>query len=380
MTKKQSKGKDFVTLRHRERSNGRKALYLDICRDGIRKAEYLKLYLVPEQTRADKAANKETLRQAETIRAQRVIEMRSRQLGIEYFDSSKVLFYDFMDSLIEHRKGTTKKGWRNCKARLLQYDPNLSLTFRDITPQWVQGFYDYLDTKARQWEIDPKRGNTAPNPISAGTKAVTFQRFCCVLNEAVRRGIINRKPHANIKRFREPEANREFLTIDELRTLSQFPHPTERMGRAFFFSCLTGLRWSDIIKLSWDNVQQIGNTVRIVFTQQKTGGIEYLDINPQAAELMGERKAGQLVFPDLLLQARTNITKWVKSAGINKHITFHCARHTFAVMMLDLGVDLYTVSKLLGHKNIKTTQIYAKILDKTKQEAVNRIPDIFGKR
>lgn len=67
----------------------------------------------------------------------------------------------------------------------------------------------------------------------------------------------------------------------------------------------------------------------------------------------------------------------MKAAGIDKHITFHCGRHTFAVMMLDLGVDLYTVSKLLGHKSIETTQVYAKILDKNKQSAVDRIPD-FG--
>ena len=72
------------------------------------------------------------------------------------------------------------------------------------------------------------------------------------------------------------------------------------------------------------------------------------------------------------------IQKWVYKAGINKKITFHCGRHTFAVMMLDLGADLYTVSKLLGHKLIGTTQIYAKVLDKNKQAAVSRIPSILG--
>lgn len=64
-------------------------------------------------------------------------------------------------------------------------------------------------------------------------------------------------------------------------------------------------------------------------------------------------------------------------AGIHKDITFHCGRHTFAVMMLDLGTDIYTVSKLLGHRELSTTQIYAKVLDKNKQAAVAKIPDIF---
>lgn len=87
----------------------------------------------------------------------------------------------------------------------------------------------------------------------------------------------------------------------------------------------------------------------------------------------------ELVFPALgpIQAARISIAAWVKSAGINKHITFHCARHTFAVMMLDVGVDLYTVSKLLGHKSIESTQVYAKILDKNKKAAVDKIPQIF---
>ena len=118
-----------------------------------------------------------------------------------------------------------------------------------------------------------------------------------------------------------------------------------------------------------------------MFTQKKTGGLEYLDLNTQAASMLGERgNQDDYVFPKLgtIQYARVSIAAWVRSAGINKHITFHCARHTFAVMMLDLGVDLYTVSKLLGHRSIETTQIYAKILDKNKKEAVERIPNIFN--
>lgn len=104
-------------------------------------------------------------------------------------------------------------------------------------------------------------------------------------------------------------------------------------------------------------------------------------MNGQAAKLLGERGRGNdLVFPKLgpIQAARIGIAAWVRGAGIDKHITFHCARHTFAVMMLDLGVDLYTVSKLLGHRNIETTQVYAKILDKNKQAAVERIPNLLG--
>lgn len=374
--------KDFVNLRQRKRPNGRIALYLDICKDGKRSYEYLKLYLVPEKTRVDKAANKETMRLAEAIKAQRVVEMQSRQFGVEYSDSSKVLFYDFIESLIDRKEGTTKTSWQNCMAHILRYEPNRAISFKDITPKWVQGFRDYLDTQAKQWDIDSRKREVEPKPISEGTKALMFQKLCSALNIAVKQGIINRNPSLNVERFKEPESEREFLTIDELRKLTQTPAPDKKVGRAFLFSCLTGLRWSDIVKLTWGDVQKMGENTRIVFKQQKTGGLEYLDLNPQAVELLGRRGNDRdLIFPGLMAiqQARINVTAWVRSAGINKHITFHCARHTFAVIMLDLGVDLYTVSKLLGHKSIETTQIYAKILDKNKQAAVNRIPDIFGK-
>lgn len=379
---KSSNLKDFVTLRQRKRANGRIALFLDICNNGKRNFEYLKLYLIPEHTRADKAANKETIRQAEALRAQRVVEMRSRQFGVEYTDSSKILFYDFVESLINRKEGTTRTSWQNCMAHLLRYEPDRAISFKDITPKWVQGFRDYLDTQAMQWDIDSRKRNVESKPISEGTKALMFQKLCSALNIAVKQGIINRNPSLNVERFKEPESEREFLTIDELRKLTQTPAPDEKVGRAFLFSCLTGLRWSDIVKLAWGDVQKVGECTRIVFTQQKTGGLEYLDLNPQAVKLLGEPgKNKDLIFPNLMAaqQARINVTAWVRSAGIDKHITFHCGRHTFAVMMLDLGVDLYTVSKLLGHKSIETTQIYAKILDKNKQAAVNRIPDIFGK-
>ena len=171
-----------------------------------------------------------------------------------------------------------------------------------------------------------------------------------------------------------------YLTIDEVKKLAETECDYPKIKNAFLFSCLTGLRRSDIIKLTWGEVYQQGEYTRIIFKQKKTGGQEYLDISEQAAALMGERKSPEVnVFPDVLSPSCTNhaLQVWVARAGINKDITFHCGRHTFATMMLDLGTDIYTTSKLLGHKNIGTTQIYAKVLDKNKQAAVARIPNIL---
>ena len=119
-----------------------------------------------------------------------------------------------------------------------------------------------------------------------------------------------------------------------------------------------------------------------MFRQKKTGGQEYLDITPQAADLIGERgnaKGDDKVFGNILNPSDTNdnLRIWALRAGVDKHISFHCGRHTFAVLMLTLGTDIYTVSKLLGHRELKTTQIYAKIVDEKKQEAVDNIPPIF---
>jgi integrase len=154
------------------------------------------------------------------------------------------------------------------------------------------------------------------------------------------------------------------------------------LARAFLFSCLTGLRKSDIEKMTWSEVRQQGEFTRIVFKQKKTGGQEYIDINPQAVEYMGERgEPDERVFKDFKYSAKTarHLQLWAEAAGVEKQITFHSGRHTFAVMMLDLGADIYTVSKLLGHKEIQTTQIYAKVMDKNKQKATMLIPQINQK-
>lgn len=378
--KMKKKTKELVYLRSRPRKDGTQALFLRATVNGVRKDEYLKLYLVPERTKADREMNRETLALAESIKAQRIVELQQMKFGIDTPVVKDILFYDYIQTIIDRKDGTTKTSWQNCRAHLLLYEPNLKLKIGDITPRWVQGFRDYLDEKAMQWAIDNRKRDVDPKPIAQGTKALMFQKLCTVFNLAVKEGVLARNPSLNVERFKESESDREFLSVEEMRHLATVPAPSEVLGRAFFFSCLTGLRWSDIEKLTWHEVQKVGDVTRIVFKQKKTRSQEYLDINDQAVSMMGDHGEDcAKVFPGLgaIQQARIGIAAWVKSAGINKHITFHCARHSFAIMMLDAGVDLYTLSKLMGHKSIESTQIYAKILDKHKQAAITRIPKIF---
>jgi integrase len=172
------------------------------------------------------------------------------------------------------------------------------------------------------------------------------------------------------------QTRREFLTVEELNTLAATPCEQDTMKRAALFSALTGLRHCDIQKMRWKEIQIDGDQARLNFTQQKTKGVEYMPISLQALELCGEpRKPEQLVFEDLPDPSWISrpLKKWLETAGITKKITFHCFRHTFATLQLTNSTDIYTVSKMLGHTNVKTTQIYAKVVDEKKEKAAHAI-------
>lgn len=376
--------KTSITLRQRTLPSGKVTLYLDIVSGGRRKSESLGLFLVPELSRLDRQKNKETLKLAEAVRAKRFVEAQSDSYGINLSNDGDVLFHDYFETVIAsmNQSGQCRKDWISCLKRVEAYDPNVkSLALSDITKDWVRGFRTYLERGARTRDVGKRQRKQSP-PLAVNSQAIYFKRLKACLNRAVKDGFLKVSPAVGIEGIKKEETTRMYLTTDEVRLLARTPCKSDGVKRAFLFSCLTGLRRSDIERLTWGEVKEQDGFTRIIFKQKKTGGMEYLDIAPQAAELMGETgSAGQLVFPEILTPPHTNriIADWVQIAGIEKKITFHCARHTFAVMMLDLGTDIYTVSKLLGHREIQTTQIYAKVLDKNKQAAVAKIPDILNK-
>lgn len=378
------KDRSSITLRQRTLPSGRTTLYLDIICNGRRKVESLKLFLIPETSRADKQKNKETLKLAEAIRAKRVVEVQNKEFGFKSDFAEDTNFYDYYVAITEKRLGTESRGnwgnWRSCLKHMEKYDPNIKKrTFADITQDWVQGFRDYLEKEACAWGCD-YRERIKDHPLSKNSKLSYFNKLRACLNQAMEERIIQTNPIVGVERFKEAEGTRMYLTIEEVKTLAQTECEYPNIKRAFLFSCLTGLRRSDVLRLKWGDIHKQDGYTRIIFTQKKTGGLEYLDISAQASELLGERgKPNENVFTDIHSPSCTNeaIKRWVLRAGINKEITFHVARHTFAVMMLDLGTDIYTVSKLLGHRELSTTQRYAKVLDKNKQKAVSKIPDIF---
>lgn len=379
-----AKSKEPIRLRQRKMPSGRTTLYLDIYLNGKRSYETLKLYLVPEETRKDKEKNKETMRMAEAIRAKRVVELQNGRWGFEDGFKLDTLFLDYYRGLTEERLGTESLGnwgnWYSCLKHLERYcKPNI--TFRDITPEWVMGFRKYLDKTARVRDKRKKTTTTEDlKPLSQNTKQSYFNKLRACLNQAFEDGIIPKNPMRGIEGFKDDEVERVYLTLDEVKAMAAADCKYPILRRAFLFSCLTGLRKSDIEKMRWSEVRSQNGGTRIVFKQKKTKGQEYLDISPEAVRFLGERGDPDAhVFPNFSYSSYylMELKRWAVRAGITKDITFHSGRHTFAVLMLDLGTDIYTVQKLLGHKEIHTTQIYAHILDKNKQEAVMKIPPIM---
>lgn len=375
--------KEPIRLRQRKMPTGNVSLYLDIYLNGRRTYEYLKMYLVPELTRADREKNRETLKLADAVRAKRVVELRNGQFGFQPTTSPSIRFFDYYRAMCEKRLGTESRGnwgnWYSCLHHLKKYEKRETITFADITPEWVQGFKDYLENEAVAWGHDFRK-RIKDKPLARNSKLSYFNKLRACLNQAIEEGVILTNPMRGIDGFKPEEGTRMYLTLDEVRKLAATECEYPQIKAAFLFSCLTGLRRSDVLRLTWGDVHKQGEFTRIIFRQKKTSGQEYLDISPQAAELMGERGLpDEHVFTDIHSPSCTNNTLklWVAKAGINKTITFHCGRHTFATLMLDIGTDIYTVSKLLGHRDLSTTQIYAKVMDKNKQAAVASIPTIL---
>jgi len=371
-----------IRLRKRLLKDGRQSLYLDLYHNGKREYEYLKLYLIPEKSRADKEKNKQTMKLAEAIRAKRIVDYQNGKFGFHQKEND-IRFFDYYKAMCEKRRGGPESrgnwgNWYSCLKHLEIYEKNQDITFADITSEWVHGFKNYLEINAKAWAPRYER-ELEYHKLSRNSKLSYFNKLRACIHQALADGVIEQNPLRGVENFKAEESKRMYLTIDEVKAITKAKCSSPGVKRAFLFSCLTGLRRSDIQKMTWGEVHQQGEFVRIIFKQKKTNGQEYIDITPQAAELMGERrKPTDKVFYDFLSASPTNhaIREWMLRAGITKEITFHCARHTFAVMMLDLGTDIYTVSKLLGHRELTTTQIYAKVLDKNKQAAVMNIPDI----
>lgn len=354
--------KEPIKLLFRERKN-RTAIFLNIYDRGLRKQEALNLYLYPETSRCIKEHNRQTLARAEAIRAQRLVDYHNRRYNLNEAAISSPYVVDYFRAVMarksEELTPKTLSVWDNVLQHLEPYAKGV--TMDRVDREWCRGFVDYL----------LKRG------MAVNTMHTYMAKFSAMFKQAVEDGVILRSPMQGVQLPKKTETHREALSLEELRRVAATPCKFVKVKRAFLFSCLTGLRMSDVQAIKWGDVREVGGFTRLVFKQQKTQKKEYLDLSPQAVQYMGARgKDNESIFPISKAQCSYGLARLIADAGITRKITFHSGRHTFAVLMLSLGTDIYTVQKLLGHKDISTTQIYAKMLDKQKQDAVLRIPKI----
>lgn len=373
-----------VTLRKKPISGKRHSLYLDFypavnnSEKGVKtRREFLGLYVF-DNTRnpLDKLHNTNTLNIAEQIRQKKESEFNKPEiyntLEQEQIKKNKKQDGDFIvyfKKLAEKKNLSNRFIWLGSCDFLKLYKGN-TLKFSDIDPELCDGFKEFLETT--------KSKKSDKMQLSENSIKTYYDKFRSALKQAYKDGYLSENIADKTNAVKQAETQRNYLTFEELNKLVKTPCRSSELKTQALFSALTGLRRSDIQKLIWGELQHVkGSGYFIRFMQKKTGGSETLPITEQAFNLLGERKQpADKVFT--LIQATNqrenrHLNKWILDAGISKKITFHCFRHTFATLQLSMGTDIYTVSKMLGHKDLNTTQIYAKIIDETKRTASNRI-------
>lgn len=215
--------------------------------------------------------------------------------------------------------------------------------------------------------------------LNPNTARAYFVKFNTVLNKAVKEGILLTNPCKQVSMIKPIGIKRDYLTIEEIQAFADIKlNGIWNIYRnAFLFSCFTGLRRLSVYNLKWSEIKD-GQIQR---RDEKTGDYEYFALSQTALELLKTDNnildlEGK-IFQGLSYRNMTPvIQKIAKRLNIDKDVSFHTGRRTYATLLQNRGVDLYTVSKLLGHADIKTTQIYAQVMNVTKQNAVNLLPEL----
>lgn len=362
-----------VTLRRKPIDKGtQQSLFLDIYppvpnpdTGKLQRKYYLLLYLFSKpRTTLERDQNNETLELARWIASKRQIDIQNMRYD---FLSQRMMKGNFVEFFVEQLKGRHDSNLLNWKSAI-EYFKSFAgekILFPQINETFCEEYADYLLSS-------PAVGRAKKN-IDINTAVSYYAKFKATLKEAFKKRYLPVDIGNIIDSITPKDTHREFLFQDEIQKLMDTPCTDPEVKRASLFSILTGLRYSDISTLDWTEIRGTSGNYSIHFSVDKTRSAEYLPISDQAYNLLGDVSSG-VVFKNLRYYKIPGILRaWLKDAGIDKAITFHCFRHTFATLQLSLGTDIVTVSKMLGHKDIKTTMIYVKIVDSLKRDAAMRI-------
>jgi integrase/recombinase XerD len=373
-----------VKLREKKLNDGEVSLYLDIYHYKKRWYEFLNIRINRKKSTHE---DSEKYKCALEIRAKREHELLISDHGLV---DKKQKHRDFIEFFEEHMSKRSRSTLRAAtKYQLKRFVNGKPLPIIAITPEWLKEFEQFI-----------------LKSVKINSALTYMQCINCALNELVRRKFISQNPWHEVpshERLRREETFRTAWTIEQLQLLANTPCDIDiQYKQAFMFSCFTGLRWSDVNGLQWSNIVKLKvpngeheeEHWHIYFSQQKTKNIEFLPLSDLAVEILKERqvqieddKSKIYVFPYMketnprryLVHSRVqyNLRKWAKAAGLDPtKMSFHTGRHSFATNMLESNVDIFTVCKLLGHRSVKTTQIYAQVRDRMKQSAVKSLPKI----
>ena len=372
---------------------GNRGLYLEYYEKGFRKRENLHLYLIPEDAPNAKGINKRTYLKAMAVRSDRILNPPEFGKKPEDGIDCTTTWLEWCDEYIRYSAGcgngeSAMQHKMTVRNRIKEYLDRIGRTnilLKDVTTEVIRGLYDYMRNDYRNpGQIKVREGRLSDYSLRHFGETVN-----ALFNKALREGRIGYNPLRGLntlERFHAPDKHREYLTPEELtRFLAAEPTTeTERQVQiAFGFSCMTGLRRGDIQRLRWGDIKPMGGGWAVSIVQHKTGSPVTVPLNELALSLLPPRPENEDENVFHLPGKSGKVTKYVRSirdkAGITgKELTYHCSRHTAATLAISAGAELYSVSKILGHRNLVSTQVYAKVnLDK-KIETVNLTKGVFG--
>lgn len=342
-----------------------------------RRKENLSLYLIDKpRTPAERQQNKETLELATKIRAEREQEFKESMLGYRLKKDRTVNFLDYFQAYID---SYTKKDLRMVQIALSRFKDFLKEQYpiyefiikpELITKDMIVQFVDYLQSRS----------------VGEGAKSI-YQRFKKVVRYAIDHDVMLKDPCKDVScKVDEQILRKDVLSLEEIQALINCHYENENpnVRRAFIFCLYSGLRFCDVKDLTYKNIDYSNKLLK--FEQTKTKGHSansgvIIPLNNGLLSIVGEPPANgnkdELIFnlPSYESCCKS-VKRWVKRAGIDKHISWHCARHSFAVNILNNGANIKTVASLLGHSGLKHTEKYTRAVDKLKEEAINSLPEI----
>lgn len=372
-----------VTLRTKKLSNGNESIFLDITDKGERRYEYLRLYLVPEVDATAKRLNANAMKKANEIRNKFILGQNKPKTKGKDSDSIAITLMEWYDEY-EHHMLNDRDSSVAVKDHLHLLRPILEGFLKEKRLKYIKlkafgrkevlGFINYM----KEWKAEKRE------KLSQGTMVTYQQRFIALFNAAIEEGLIDRNPFNLIddkERIQKYIANKEALTMDEVEKFANvIPGKEEdaEVQRAFLFGCLTGLRLSDIRDLKWTDIKGLDDHTAIIKQQVKTGIIVNVPICETAKLYMPEKREDKNVFhlPERT-GTRLGLIRLVKASGIEKDVTFHTSRHTFASLTFAATSDISTTSSLLGHTSVSTTECYADVAMDAKIEAISKFAGLF---